>query len=173
MRGLLVVLAITCLLPGLADAGDFSMQGGGNRTWVKTIEGGSWEPVTAPMAGFSYDVPMGGVTADGELSMGMSFAFRATEDVDTDMIEEYSAEFWNVRDYFEWFAGAQLIVWNDVLVDETAGGGKLLGGGRVGIRFEAEGIPLEVSTNWSGGPNGKGQFGVFFGPRLTTSFGGG
>jgi hypothetical protein len=154
----MLFLALAVLLLAMPAAAQIGVQAGVGRDWVKLDSADDYTELASPLAGASYDVPM-----DDNETRGLTVGYKASQDIA--LISQYIMEGWWVSygGRVEWFGGAQFETWNrsDVLPGTT-----FLGGGRAGLRFEVQGLPFEVSGNYSAGEGGARRAGMFFGARV-------
>lgn len=144
MRTILAILAVLAL--AVPASAQLTVAGGGSQDWVKASSGGAWtEPSVNMMPAFDY--------ALGRLSM----SFRASEDGDT--LQEYGLG-------TRWVSGPAtvfVLAVGETWGPEIAGERKMLGGARLGIRGEADGLPVEMSFRYTAGSGGVAHAGVFLG----------
>ena len=145
------VLALLSMFLPTAQA-QVGLTGGAARDFIKIS--GNWEELGSPLVGLAYDVPLNDAG-----DKGLTFGLRASQD--NDLIQDYTLEAWRVYPALEIFAGAEAVLLDQDIVGEY----RLLGGLRGGARFDAMGLPFEVSAHWSVGAEDTQLSGVFFGLR--------
>lgn len=161
MRWLIAAaLAAFLAVPAQAQLG---VTGAFSKDWIKVPGSDSFTELASPMAGVLYDFSVGGDDGEGNATYGLSFGYRAAQDVV--LLSSYFGEWWQVRSSFEWFAGGQMETWT------LDGKNEFLAGARAGLRLPVIGtdVPFEVSGLWSWGKDGRERRGVTFGLRIVGS----
>lgn len=156
----LLVVGGSLLLAKPASAGSYGFQVGENADWVRYPGSSGYEAVQSPLGGIAADVVI-----DPDGYWGFSVLTRLTEDQLAGRINEYGFDFWGL-----WFDGALETFGGPRLSDwpaDLTGTAEQLYGGRMGIRFDFEGMPFEVSYAQKWGADGLAQRGFFFGIRPT------
>lgn len=156
MRQFLGMVALALLSTWIAfpAAAQVGLTGGGARDFIKLD--GDWEELGSPLVGIAYDVPLNDAG-----DKGLTFGFRASQD--GQLIQDYTLEAWRVWPALEMFGGVEGVLLDKDFVGEY----QVLPGLRGGFRFDAVGLPFEVSGHYAYRSEDRQLSGIFFGIRDT------
>jgi len=161
----LALASLFALVLAAPAVGQVAVTGGGAKEYFRAPGSSEFVELGSPLAGFAYDI-----VGNDSGTWGYSFGYRATgatvEGADIGIISQYLGEYWDSSGVLEWFIGAQGESWSP---DVTSASTRFLGGPRLGIRFEAAGLPIELSGNISWGRDSIQRRGIVFGLRLVNA----